>query len=257
MKRRQFLHGALSLGAAGLLPGVGLTASGGLLSASVVPAVEPLIPIWEAATGGHWNIVKEWLRRDPSLINVRGSIGSDEAIYQDVTLLHEIVSMSSNVEMMKFLIGLGADVNAKMCLGWTPLHCASISNDDKAVLKYLVSAGADVNAKDDFGLTPLHTAAWRNKRCDMIGAVKFLIDSGADVNMGNNDGCTPLHFAAYKGELDVVKILIDSGVELMAKNGRGETPLCSARQEGHSEVVKFLVCQHEKRIGQKRFVWEE
>ena len=59
MQRRQFLRGALSLGATALLPGVGVPAQWDRLT----PA-KPLIPIWEAAVEGHWGIVKEWLRRD-------------------------------------------------------------------------------------------------------------------------------------------------------------------------------------------------
>jgi len=218
MKRRDFLRNTL-VGATALLPGAGLSAS------SWIPtSPEPLIPIWEAAVGGHWNIVKEWLQRDPALIGVTSNIEINESTFHDVTLLHEIVSSSSNVEMMKYLIALGADVNARMCFDWTPLHCASISNDNMTVLKYLVSAGADVNAKDDAGWTPLHSAANISTRYDRIETVKFLIDSGAD---------------------------------LFAKNGVGELPLCLARQERHSEVVKYLVYQRDMRIGQNRFEWEE
>jgi hypothetical protein len=49
MKRRDFLHKGLALGAAALLPGAGFSASNLLPLASTAPAVEPLLPIWEAA----------------------------------------------------------------------------------------------------------------------------------------------------------------------------------------------------------------
>jgi tetratricopeptide (TPR) repeat protein len=50
MKRRQFLRGALSLGAAGLLPGVGLTTRDWIPSISMV---EPSIPIGVPTTNFH------------------------------------------------------------------------------------------------------------------------------------------------------------------------------------------------------------
>ena len=69
MKRREFLRSALA-GAAELVPGTGASANWDWITS--IPAVEPMMPIWEAAAGGHWHIVKEWLQRDPTLINVTG-----------------------------------------------------------------------------------------------------------------------------------------------------------------------------------------
>ena len=84
MERRQFLQTTLALGAA-MLPGGKLTASG-LLSPS--PMVEPSMPIWDAAVDGRWNIVKQWLKRDPSLIAVTGDVG----IGKNMSLLHLAVA---------------------------------------------------------------------------------------------------------------------------------------------------------------------
>ena len=44
-------------------------------------------------------------------------------------------------------VAKGADVNAKDENGWTPLHVAGGFNQNPAVIKALVRLGADVNAK--------------------------------------------------------------------------------------------------------------
>jgi len=74
MQRREFLQSTLALGATAMLPGTGLAANNGLPASAAIPAVEPLMPIWEAAVNGHWNIVEQWLRRDPSLIAMTDTI---------------------------------------------------------------------------------------------------------------------------------------------------------------------------------------
>ena len=78
---------------------------------------------------------------------------------------------------MEYLVGLGAEVNAKSDSGWTPLHGAA-HGDSLSVAEYLVGLGAAVNAKTDNGSTPLHTAAHR----DSLSVAEYLVERGADVN---------------------------------------------------------------------------
>jgi hypothetical protein len=57
----------------------------------------------------------------------------------------------------------GADVNARS-LGFTPLHYAAMHNSDIEVLRYFISQGADVNAENNDGLTPLDVADTEEKK---------------------------------------------------------------------------------------------
>jgi tankyrase len=73
-------------------------------------------------------------------------------------LLHmALVSVSDapRPELVRHLIELGVDVNARDCRLWTPLHFAARTKHP-AVVRLLIEAGADVNAKDNEGITPLH-----------------------------------------------------------------------------------------------------
>ncbi|MBO4317775.1 MAG: ankyrin repeat domain-containing protein [Mailhella sp.] len=47
----------------------------------------------------------------------------------------------------------GADVNAKNCIGETPLFRA-VGSDNPECVKLLLEAGADVNVEDNMGRTP-------------------------------------------------------------------------------------------------------
>lgn len=179
MKRRDFLCSGLWIGASAVFPTV--FPNGGLAAIelpSFVPAVsaaEPLMPFWEAAVDGHWHIVKEWLRRDPSLVNAAAAYSDCWHIWhtredplryyfsEKMTLLHVAGAFNPNVGFLKYLVALGADVNAKKGeSGQTPLHGAARYNSVE-VLKYLVAQGADVNAKNG-NVTPLDVADSEEKK---------------------------------------------------------------------------------------------
>lgn len=65
------------------------------------------------------------------------------------------------------------------------------------VAKYLIEKGANLNARNDHGETSLFIAA--KSRFESI--IKQLIEKGADVNIKTNTKATPLHWIAYWGEI--------------------------------------------------------
>ena len=67
-----------------------------------------------------------------------------------------------NIEPVKQAIAAGADLDAKMQGGYTPLHLAAIY-DHKEIAEILIAEGADVNAKDEDGETPLDATSVFNK----------------------------------------------------------------------------------------------
>jgi ankyrin repeat protein len=82
-----------------------------------------------------------------------------------------------NIEAAKQALADGADVNAKVEEGWTPLHLAA-ENGHKEIIELLIAKGADVNAKGRWGSTPLLLAALYGHK----EVVELLISNGADVN---------------------------------------------------------------------------
>ncbi|CAM6111176.1 unnamed protein product [Calypogeia fissa] len=67
-----------------------------------------------------------------------------------------------------------------------------------------------VNARDCIGWTPLHYATWQGK-LSVVGellSLKFL-----NVNASDQDGFTALHLASWKGYTDLVRLLLNHGDE--------------------------------------------
>jgi len=96
-------------------------------------------------------------------------------------------AQEGDLEVMKYLLGKGADVNAKLGIGWTALMAAAGRGNAEAV-KFLLDKGADVNAKLRSGRTALMAAAEQGN----AEVVKFLLDAGANVNARERDGDTAL-----------------------------------------------------------------
>jgi ankyrin repeat protein len=94
-------------------------------------------------------------------------------------------------EMVKLLLDHGADVNAKMELGITPLYDAAHSGHWARVLTLLVSKGADIGAQTFDGSTALHGAAGTG----WYEGVRILLESGADPLVKDKSGRTPLNCA--------------------------------------------------------------
>ena len=74
--------------------------------------------------------------------------------HNELTPLHFAAWQNTDVEVVKYLVSQGADVNAKNGHGWTPLHEAAARNSNLEVLRYLVSVrGVDINAKSELIFT--------------------------------------------------------------------------------------------------------
>lgn len=116
----------------------------------------------------------------------------------------------------------------------TPLHFAAGYNRID-VLRYLLEQGADVEARDTGGLVPLHNACAYGH----LAIAELLVKHGADVNASDKWKYTPLHEAASKGKLEICKLLLLSGADPKRKGRDGKTPL-DVVKEGADDVVDLL-----------------
>ncbi|XP_011681434.1 serine/threonine-protein phosphatase 6 regulatory ankyrin repeat subunit B-like [Strongylocentrotus purpuratus] len=142
-------------------------------------------------------------------------------------------AFGGHIDVMKYLIRQGSDVNKNDCRGRAPLH-AAVKNDHLEVVNFLLGKGAE--GTTFYGLTPLYIAT----QSDHIGVVNFLVSSEYNVNERNECGKSPLHAACYNGNMDIVKVLVQHNANVNEQDDDGWSPLHAAAQEGHQDIVDFL-----------------
>lgn len=173
-----------------------------------------------------------------------------------VSKADELVEAASNgdLEQVKTLIEKeGIDINARETeyeIGETALIGAS-TGGQLEVVKYLISKGADINIKDNDGVTALMMASAKGH----LEVVKYLIDNGADINAKASVDTTSLMVASYYEHLEVVKYLISKGadVNVVAKIDEkmlpnSTTALDFAKTDAIKEVLKNAGAKSAKEI---------
>uniref|UniRef100_A0A673M1L9 Histone-lysine N-methyltransferase EHMT1-like n=1 Tax=Sinocyclocheilus rhinocerous TaxID=307959 RepID=A0A673M1L9_9TELE len=104
--------------------------------------------------------------------------------------------------------------------GWAPLTWAT-ENMNLEQVKMLISVGADVQIRDKEENVCLHWAAFSG--CDEIA--QLLLDKRSDLHAVNIHGDSPLHIAVRQNQLDCVMLFLSRGADVNLKNKDGETPL--------------------------------
>lgn len=182
--------------------------------------------------------------------------GQVSAGARGTTPFHRAVA-SGDIELVKYLLAHGADINLNEANGQTVIMIAlgeRRSEDDIiSMLRVLHGAGADVNAvaqimyiRRDHGGTALHVATRRGLKKAMAELVSY----GEDVNLKDPDGLTALDYAMSRGWLtylttrpaprtDLAKVLRDLGatVELdKVPDWPGEFPPIGPPRHHESEI---------------------
>ena len=173
--------------------------------------------------------------------------------------LHIAIS-THDIPMIKFLVGLGADLNQVGPDDRSPIifaiTTADHNHDDEnkmdhdhlegehghqlEMVSLLIKSGSNINSKGFKNRSALIESIMVGK----VNISEYLIDSGLDVNQADDDGVTPLHMAAYYGHYKLCEMLIQRNADrnAMVKIGpkKGLKPVDAAKDGKHVEIVKLL-----------------
>lgn len=153
----------------------------------------------------------------------------------------------------------GANIQATLANGWTPLHTAILNGKLDAV-QLLLAKGAEVNQPAKDGWTPLHMAAGTfvggghqeegRASVTKYDVFKAVLAAKPDVNARTEEGHTPLHAAvmnahtAWRQNEDAnfhrISDLVKAGADLEATDEAGRTPLHWAAWQAYGRVTDMV-----------------
>ncbi|XP_005098505.1 serine/threonine-protein phosphatase 6 regulatory ankyrin repeat subunit A [Aplysia californica] len=166
---------------------------------------------------------------DPNQINSQGQLPLSVAAFH------------GDLESVETLIKKGADVNFKGNPLSRPALISAVVGKNVEVARYLLDCGADVNTKNPSGETALTKAA----RTDDGSIVSLLIEKGAWLNVSNYEDLTALMLAASCKNFPAFRCLMEAGADfdLRCHYNYNETLLTMLLSEkSYSVFARFIVC---------------
>jgi ankyrin repeat protein len=151
-------------------------------------------------------------------------------------LLEEAIAKGS-ADMIVLLLNSGANVNAKLVSGSSPLDLAARQGRGE-IVELLLAKGADLSVRDRAGATPLHSAALSGH----AGIAGILLDHGANIDGQETDtGATPLYLAVSLEREDVVRLLLSKGANPNICAKSGVSPLRAALAGENKSIAAAIV----------------
>lgn len=156
------------------------------------------------------------------LLESNGAQQNADSFFTTTPLITALVSRQK-LEMLRFLLAVGADPNFPNQHGETPLmFCQTL-----AASRLLVKHGAELNARDKNGWTALlHSPKGKITR--------FLLEQGADANVVGKDGMTAL---IHSPDLEATEALLAAGADPNARTAEGATALMYADDMRQIELL--------------------
>lgn len=173
--------------------------------------------------------------------------------------------INANLELIRFLIEMGADVNAASSHNESPLRL-SLRNGNYAAVRMLLDAGADsekilfspmhraaafgdldaitklmapqtLEAEDTWNRTPWLTAI----HADQVDAARFLKSCGANETVTSHIGSSAIHLAAGANACNSLRYLLSLDVDIESRDRYQGTPLHEAVENGALEAAALLI----------------
>lgn len=144
----------------------------------------------------------------PNLINTRDVSSGDTALH--------VVTQRRDITWMQFLIGKGANVNARNGKGETALVIACNINWVEGV-ELLVDVGAKVDEPNSTGETPLITSVHNRN----VGLMRILLKAGADPDRADNSGRSARDYARLDPKAELLLAEITANAKPKSKPGQG------------------------------------
>ncbi|OUL17537.1 hypothetical protein BV372_34930 [Nostoc sp. T09] len=162
---------------------------------------------------------------------------------QQTPLMCAVSSSNAGIDMIRFLLGHGANVNAIEPEYQHTVLGLAVQSGNLDKIQLILDAGADINYRRPEGYDVLIDAMYGRdilQDQNLISTLNLLISRGAPINGISSYGETAIKVAAHVGRFDAVKLLLDAGAN---PEQLGWTELMYAIVFGSLEQVKLLLEQ--------------
>lgn len=198
--------------------------------------------------GGDWSALSDAISHGQSEVAMylleHGAVVKAQKEDQDML---RMAAREGLVEVVRHLVEAGGvDVNGCGESTGGPLESA-VGGGHVEVVKYLLGRGADVNGgREHCGYgTPL----WRAAEKGQGGFLQLLLDAGAEVNPPDDREYldSAIESAAENGRLDILHMLLQVHPGGESLHGELEWAEREAEEDGHGEVVR-AIREYRKRV---------
>ena len=150
-----------------------------------------------------------------------------------------------NLDQVKIISKLGADIGIIDVEGKTALHFAATSNSSQpgkllgALVNMKTRGSSSVLCWQDYdGRQPLHLAVI-SANPNMVTAI--IKHPSCMINALDQRDRTPLHYAAIHGQEDIVRLLLEAGAKSDTLDEAGASPGHLAVQSGDEKTVRVFI----------------
>ncbi len=185
--------------------------------------------VYIACYNGDLETVRKMIDENPALVNSRNDMGRFPL---------EMAAQTGKLEVVKFLLARGADVNMNRG-GATALHMAALYGRNPVLVSLLLEKGADINARTAEGLTPLNLAVIGKQK----EIAELFLDKKGEINLENQDSTRLLMISASAGIGRIVEMALKKDVDFQYKTGNGDTLLHAAAEGGLDGLAETLLAK--------------
>lgn len=147
---------------------------------------------------------------------------------------------ATGLEMVKFLVAKGADVNATSDAGTALI--VSLQANSHEVTDYLLDHKADAKLNGKDKITPIMSfvsRAYGTQPMEIKNIIAALVKAGCDINATNKQGQSALGMAVNTRQQPLIKALIEAGANPNTEDAQGNTVITYAMYD--PETFKMLL----------------
>ena len=197
----------------------------------------------------HWEVIDSLIQNRPE----------DQNLARYEALILNCAGLSGKIEVVKYYLNRGSDIDKDLSNGFTLLHLA-IRAGHTELVEYLINKGANLTLQTNEKMTPIMLAVTHNRkeieemliekgikrdiftetiRGDIQAVMNYLAEDPNLINQYRGN-FSLLHWAAYKGYYDLAKILIEKGADVEGHKNYA-SPLFWAVRYNRPALAKLLI----------------